>query len=110
MCDARPVATHPRTSAVFALALALAALAAPSTAPADVVMPPPTDCPRGEVGVTSHGGARCVKEAPKDCPTGWRGTQGGTCMLAPCETDASCQAGEACLEHAVCLAPFADDF
>ena len=108
VCEARPVATRTPTSAAFAFALA--ALAAPSTAPADVVVPPPTNCPRGEVGVASHDGPRCVKAAPKDCPTGWRGTLGGTCMLAPCASDASCRAGEACLEHAVCLAPFAEDF
>jgi hypothetical protein len=104
------VATRTRTSAALALALALTAIAAPSSAPADVVMPPPTDCPIGEVGTTIHGGLGCVKEAPKDCPTGWRGTLGGTCMLAPCDTDSNCREGEACVEHAVCLAPFPDEF
>jgi hypothetical protein len=90
--------------------LVLTAIAAPSSALADAVPPPPTDCPRGEIGVTSHGGPSCVKEAPKDCPTGWRGTLGGTCTLAPCDTDANCQEGEACVEHAICLAPFSDEF
>lgn len=73
-------------------------------------MPPPEDCPRGEVGVTSHGGPQCVKVAPTDCPTGWRGQLGGTCSLAPCDNDQGCQAGEACVEHSVCLQPFEDPF
>src|SRR5262249_22053507 len=51
-----------------------------------------------------------VKEAPKDCPAGWRGVLGGKCMLAPCENDAGCQEGEACVEHAACLSPFPDEF
>jgi MYXO-CTERM domain-containing protein len=102
------MATRTRTAA--ALALALAALAAPGSALADAVPPAPDDCPKGEVGTTSHSGPSCVKEPPKDCPTGWRGTLGGTCMLTPCATDANCQPGEACVEHAVCLAPYPDDF
>jgi MYXO-CTERM domain-containing protein len=98
-----------RTWIVPLLLFAAPALSA-SPAAADVVMSPPDDCPRGEVGVTSHGGPRCVKEAPTDCPVGWRGMLGGTCSLTPCENDQGCQAGEACVEHSVCLQPFEDSF
>jgi hypothetical protein len=77
---------------------------------ADAVPPAPTDCPGGHVGVTSHGGPACVKEAPEDCPPGWRGVLGGSCMLTPCAADASCPAGEACIEHSVCLQPFEHHF
>jgi hypothetical protein len=101
------VATYARTFAV--LALALTAIAAPSSAPADVVRPPATDCPEGEVPGIGHS-ARCVKKAPEDCPTGWRGAIGGTCRLTPCETNASCSEGESCVEHLVCLAPYLDEF
>jgi MYXO-CTERM domain-containing protein len=89
-------------------AFTLALLAAPVSA--DVVMPPPTDCPDGETGVTSHGGPRCMKVAPTDCPNGWRGQLGGHCSLAPCRDDTTCQQGEECVEHAVCLQPFEDWF
>lgn len=92
------------------LAASVTLLAAPGIARADAVPPPPTDCPRGQVGITSHSGPQCVEEAPPDCPTGWRGRLGGTCALTPCETDANCQPGEACVEHSVCLQPFEDPF
>ncbi len=89
----------PRSRLSLLLASALALLAAPARA--DVVMPPPTDCPRGQVGVTSHGGPRCEKVAPQDCPTGWYGQLGGNCALAPCEKDADCGQDRECVEHAV---------
>jgi hypothetical protein len=75
----------------------------------DVVMPPPTNCPPGEVGVTSHGGPRCMKEAPRDCPVGWNGILGGMCTLRPCTQDSECGDGQ-CAEHSVCLEPFEDMF
>jgi MYXO-CTERM domain-containing protein len=99
-----------RVRAAALLAASAALVAVLSTAEADVVRPPPTDCPAGQVGVTGHGGPKCVDAAPLDCPTGWRGQLGGNCVLAPCETDANCQSGEACVEHAVCLQPFEDDY
>mgnify|MGYP001047283228 CR=1 FL=1 len=73
--------TTMRARFVSLVAAAIALVA--TTAAADVVMPPPTDCKRGEVGVTSHGGPRCEKVAPEDCPAGWRGVLGGSCMLGP---------------------------
>jgi hypothetical protein len=91
------------------IAALLAAVAVSRAARADVVMPPPTDCPRGQTGETSHAGPRCVPVAPKDCPPGWRGILGGTCMLAPCIDDKGCQEGEACVAHSVCLQPFVDE-
>jgi MYXO-CTERM domain-containing protein len=89
---------------------AIAALLLSAPARADVVMPPPTDCPRGQVGVTSHGGPRCEIEAPKDCPNGWDGALGGTCILRPCANDSECGEGKECVEHAVCLEPFQDEY
>jgi MYXO-CTERM domain-containing protein len=97
-----------KAAALLAVTLALAS--APAQVTADVVMPPPTDCPDGQVGVTSHGGPTCLAVAPTDCPTGWRGQLGGNCALAPCAADANCSAGEACVEHAVCLQPFEDEY
>jgi MYXO-CTERM domain-containing protein len=49
----------------LALIGALAVLAVGFDAGADVVMPPPEDCPIGTVGTSSHGGPRCV---PVYCP------------------------------------------
>lgn len=92
------------------IAIAIALVAAPAQVAADAVMPPPSDCPDGEVGVTSHSGPRCVAKAPTDCPTGWRGALGGNCTLTPCATDANCPSGEACVEHAVCLQPMEDEY
>ena len=86
------------------------ALVVPASARADVVQPPPTFCPPGTVGETSHRGPECVKVAPKNCPRGWHGVLGGTCALSPCATDASCQAGEECVEHLACLEAYQDDY
>lgn len=105
-CDLRGVKPHPRMASLFAVAIALVA----TKASADVVMSPPTDCPDGETGITSHAGPQCVKVAPTDCPRGWRGQLGGNCALSPCVDDKACQAGEACVEHVVCLQPFEDPF
>jgi hypothetical protein len=97
--------------ALCARALVLSVLVGGAgAARADAVPPPPDDCPSGEVGTTDHSGPRCEKEAPTDCPAGWRGVQGGSCMLAPCDTDERCGAGQACIEHAVCLQPVPDDY
>ncbi len=92
-----------------ALLVAASLVALPRPAHADAVPPAPTDCPRGQVGVTSHGGPECVLKAPTDCPKGWRGLLGGKCALSPCETDAQCQEGEVCTAHAVCLEAYKDD-
>lgn len=107
-CDPRAVSLYRRIADVLAITLALAS--APAHVTADVVMPPPTNCPDGEVGVTGHGGPSCVAVAPTDCPAGWRGQLGGNCSLTPCAADENCPAGEACVEHAVCLQPFEDEY
>lgn len=88
---------------------ALALATAPTPARADAVPPAPKDCPRGQVGVTSHSGPQCLLEAPTDCPKGWRGLVGGTCALTPCENDTQCSGGEVCVQHSVCLEPSQDD-
>jgi hypothetical protein len=90
--------------------LAALILAAPASARADAVPPPPTFCPPGTQGVTSHHGPECVKVAPKNCPRGWHGVLGGTCSLRPCGGDDGCQPGEACVEHLACLESFVDEF
>lgn len=90
------------------LALAGAALA-PHAAFADAVPPPPWLCPPGKVGVTSHRGPECVDKAP-DCPPGWVGQLGGTCALRLCSNDSSCDEGHVCVEEAVCLEPYLDEF
>ncbi len=48
-----------------------------STALADVVGPPPTDCPTGSHGASCHGGAYC---APVTCVDSSSCTNGTTCL------------------------------
>lgn len=74
----------------------------PSAARADAVMPPPEDCPPGQVGTTSHGGPACVREAPKNCAPGYRGEVGGSCVLAACASDQECEGGQRCLQIDAC--------
>jgi hypothetical protein len=74
-----------------------------SIAFADAVPPPPRNCPPGQVGITSHGGPRCVPAAPKSCPAGWRPQIGGVCVVAVCFEDANCEAGQKCKQAEVCL-------
>ena len=69
---------------------------------ADVVMPPPEDCPPGQVGTTSHGGPSCVREAPKNCAPGYRGEVGGGCVLAACSSDQECEGGRVCVQVDAC--------
>ncbi|MEZ4297075.1 MAG: MYXO-CTERM sorting domain-containing protein [Polyangiaceae bacterium] len=99
-----------RSSIAAVLFASFAFLAGPSVASADAIMPPPEDCPSGQVGTSDHGGPRCVLAAPEDCPTGWQGAMGGQCILHPCVDDTNCNTGEACVEHAVCLKAVEDPF
>ncbi len=85
-------------------------LAAPASARADAVPPPPTFCPPGTQAITSHRGPECQKVAPKNCPRGWHGEPGGNCTLRPCKGDDGCQSGEECVEHLACLESFVDFF
>jgi hypothetical protein len=87
-------------SLVLLLVVALRA----SSARADAVPPPPTDCPPGKVGTTSHGGAHCVDAPPKNCPPGWRGVAGGNCMVAVCGADNQCDPGQVCRDQSLCMA------
>ena len=86
---------------VFAATLGVSLLPA-GVAHADVVMPPPEDCPPGQVGTTSHGGPSCAREAPKNCAPGYRGEIGGSCVLAACSSDPECEAGTRCLQVDAC--------
>lgn len=84
-----------RYLAVLALALA------PRAASADVVEPPPSYCPPGKTPTTSHGGPRCVLDAPSDCPPGWHGVLGGECVLHVCTEDSQCPA-QRCVATSLC--------
>ncbi|MEZ4442993.1 MAG: MYXO-CTERM sorting domain-containing protein [Polyangiaceae bacterium] len=81
---------------------ALIVILGTSPAWADAVPPPPDHCPKGQVGVTSHGGPRCVPEAPDDCAPGYRGQVGGECILAKCSSHDQCQDGEECMRVDTC--------
>lgn len=76
---------------------------APGLLHADAVPPPPSKCPPGQVGITGHGGPRCVASAPTDCPPGWRGVLGGTCQVYSCQTSAECGPGGRCQPTRVCI-------
>jgi uncharacterized protein (TIGR03382 family) len=85
------------------VAVAMLELALPvRTARADAVPPPPAHCPKGQVGITGHGGPKCVPEAPKNCAPGYRGEIGGNCVLARCGSDSQCEGGQRCLQIEVC--------
>lgn len=85
-----------------AFAATLSVLLSSVVARADVVMPPPDDCPQGQVGTTSHGGPACTREAPKNCAPGYRGELGGSCVLAACSSDEECEAGTRCVQVDAC--------
>lgn len=75
-------------------------------ASADAVPPPPVQCPPGTVGVTDHGGPRCEKVAPTNCPNGWFGVVGGRCVLHQCTEDAQCShVGKVCRPATLCFEP-----
>ena len=57
---------------------------------ADAVPPEPERCPTGYIPVTSHAGPQCVLKPPTNCPPGWKGINGGTCVVHVCQTDAHC--------------------
>ncbi len=92
---------------------------------ADVVNPPPDDCPEGQIGTTGHLGSRCVPHlcSPSgNCDAG-PCTETGMCVLREervcgdmdtpctfeeafglCDTDEDCGRG-ACVVDAYCLNP-----
>lgn len=75
----------------WAAVVLLSAAVTPSAAWADALPPPqPMRCPSGSHVVHGHGGTGCVQDAPKSCPTGWIGREGGTCIPHLCNDDAAC--------------------
>jgi hypothetical protein len=56
--------------AMRSLALATLLAAAVTSARADVVPPPPKDCPAGYTAMTSHQGPYCRPPLPQNCPAG----------------------------------------
>lgn len=77
---------------------------------ADAVPPPPRECPKGKIGITSHHGPECVEPAPTNCPVGWRGVIRGLCVVETCTTDESCGAGRQCKEADVCQHEFLQEW
>ena len=62
-----------RTATAIALAVLLSVGAAPRSARADVVMPPPDECPDGTTPATGHCGPHCEPiacESTEDCTEG----------------------------------------
>ena len=90
----------------LALLLAASALSHPLPTLADAVPPPPANCAKGQVAITSHHGPECVAPAPTNCPPGWRPELRGICSIAACENDAACGEGKQCREVDVCLQEF----
>ncbi len=90
------------TKTLLVVVATLGAALRVDSAHADAVPPPPKTCPKGQVGVTSHGGPKCVLKAPKNCAPGYRGVLGGTCELATCSSDGECEGGRHCLQIETC--------
>ena len=80
---------------------ALLVLAPTMRARADA-LPPPEDCPSGQVWVNGHTGG-CRDEAPTNCPPGWRGVVGGVCMVAVAGEAGECQGGAVAKPATICL-------
>ncbi len=90
-----------------------------SAAAADVVGPPPSECPDGHKATTDHGGPYCKPPAPKSCPAGQRpkvvrdqaycepapskGCPPGSFWTSTSATDTYCQASRRC-ESSACAA------
>jgi hypothetical protein len=87
----------------LALLFLASVLLSPLRATADAVPPPPSKCPRGKIGITSHRGPECVEPPPKNCPPGWRPEIRGLCRLEMCEKDDECEDGKQCREADLCM-------
>lgn len=110
-----------------ALAVSFALALSPTVARADVVSPPPTDCPDGTKGQSCHGGSFCQADTcttDADCGSGkvcqarslCAGTIGCGGFLPPdatppheptagpvCSTSADCDSGKTCATQSVCV-------
>jgi len=95
-------------------AVGMAAGLWPAWVSADAVPPAPESCPRGYIPVTSHAGPQCVLKPPISCPPGWRGINGGICVVHACETDAHCGWGERkdlrCKPARVCIHEYLQEY
>jgi MYXO-CTERM domain-containing protein len=69
---------------VARVGVSIAILLSASVAAADAVAPPPTDCPNGTHGESSHTGPYCAPQT--------------------CSSDADCSGGQTCRELAMCIA------
>ena len=87
---------------VALLAAIIGTLLSSKHARADAVAPPPLFCLPGQEGISTHYGPRCVPKAPTDCAPGYRGVQGGDCVLDPCASDQQCKDGRRCLQVDAC--------
>jgi len=94
--------------AALVLALVLG-LGWPSTAHADVVSPPPPDCPPERIPAPSHGLRLCLDPAPEDCPAGWIGRLGGACVVDVCTGHSDCGIGKTCRPHSLCYRRWVSD-
>src|SRR5687768_14149017 len=84
-------------------AVALVSLLSPTLARADAIPPPrPIHCAPGSHVTHGHGGTRCELDAPKNCPAGWIGREGGHCVLDLCGADTDCAKGTQCREAELC--------
>lgn len=94
---------HRRTIRLIVAALTFACATVSLRAHADALPPmQKMKCPAGTQLVHDHGGTRCVRSAPSDCPPGWSGQLGGTCVLAVCQDDSACGKGAACKPAPLC--------
>ena len=120
-----------KCSSFWLFALGFAALSFASPARADVVGPPPDDCPVGTEGATCHGGPYC---SPVECTSDMECGSGETCndlpfcvstilcagllppdanlmdyerakVEAPCPTANECTQGATCKTLKVCVPP-----
>ncbi len=111
------------------LALVVPSLPSSAAVQADAIMDPPSDCPDGLLGASSHGGPFCAVVAcsesrfhPRDCPadslcerrryclrdrTSFAVSRGltETVAIRACATASDCDAGDRCEEVDHCM-PF----
>lgn len=97
------MAARTLSSVRFVPVIVALALATAGRARADVIARPPALCGPGKTAVSDHRGPRCEPDAPTDCPPGWKGVLGGTCILHSCGADPDCAGGARCVAADVCV-------